>query len=199
MQVRRGSESSPSSLLIWYNTHLFWKALENFLVHFVEKSHVPVVTVKLIWLLFFDILFFNFNQTPNKSLRFRKFRRSYAHLSVVVQTNHCQICTAFFAWCALFKVGHIPFFICGCFFSLTIVQVRNQFLLNTPVAQMLLTPRWVSRRKDVKHLFIIIYKLKVGGKHSISRRATFSPNPHLVEEVPYFPFFTHWYCSNWTT
>ena len=66
------------------------------------------------------------------------------------------------------------------------MQLRNLFLLNTPVAQMLLTPRWVSRRKDVKHIFINIYNLKVGGTYSISRRAKFSPNPHLVEEVPIF-------------
>ena len=147
--------------------------------------------MKLIWLLFLDILSFNFDQTPNKSLRFRKFRRSYAHLSVVFQTNHCQICTAFF--CLMSAVQSRPhsfLFFCGCFVSLTIVQLRDPFLLNTPVAQMLLTPRWVSRRKDVKHIFINIYNLKVGGTYSISRRAKFSPNPHLVEEVTYFPLFT---------
>ena len=80
------------------------------------------------------------------SLRFRKFRRSNVHRSVVVQTNHCQSCTAFFAWCALSKVS--TFLFCGCLFP-TIVHLRNLFLLSTPVAQMLLTPRWVSIRKHV--------------------------------------------------
>ena len=37
-------------------------------------------------------------------------------------------------------------------------------------------------------LFINISKPKDGVKHSISYRTTFSPNPHLVEEVNGFPF-----------
>ena len=78
-------------------------------------------------------------QTENKSPRFRKCRRSYALFSVVVQINHCQIPTHFFAWCALFAVVIFSFF-CSCL-SLTRVHLRNLFLLSTPVAQMLLTPR----------------------------------------------------------
>ena len=63
-------------------------------------------------------------------------------------------------------------FFCGCL-SPTIVRLRNLFFLYTPVAQMLLTPSWVSRWKYVTQLFIT-----VGGKHSINRRTTFSPYPH---------------------
>ena len=44
---------------------------------------------------------------------------------------------------------------------------------------MLLTPRWVSRQKDVKVIHIFI-----------SHRTKFSPNPHLVEEAPVF-FYVH--------
>ena len=48
------------------------------------------------------------------SLRFRKFRRSNVHRSAVVQTNHCQRCTAFFAWFALSKVSTFLFFAAVC-------------------------------------------------------------------------------------
>ena len=62
------------------------------------------------------------------------------------------------------------------------VHLRNLFLLSTHVAQMLLTPRRVNRRKDLKLLSINKSTLKLGVKHSISRGTTFSPNLHLVEE-----------------
>ena len=47
-------------------------------------------------------------------------------------------------------------------------------------------------------------KISQGAKRAklyttISRRTTFSPNPHLVEEATCFTFFTPWYSSNWTT
>ena len=34
---------------------------------------------------------------PNESLMFRKFRTNYVNHHIVVITNHCQSCTAFFA------------------------------------------------------------------------------------------------------
>ena len=50
--------------------------------------------------------------------------------------------------------GHVPFLqlsvsngLCN---SCAAVQLRNLFLLNKRVAQMLLTPRWISRQKDVE-------------------------------------------------
>ena len=52
--------------------------------------------------------------------------------------------------------------------------------LSKRVARMLLTPRWVNRRKGLKS--INVSKPTHGVKHSISRRTTFSPNLHLVEE-----------------
>ena len=42
--------------------------LGHVLIHSVDKTHVLVVTVELIWLLFLNILFFNFVPTPKKSL-----------------------------------------------------------------------------------------------------------------------------------
>ena len=134
--------------------------------------------MELIWLLLL-IFFFNFVPTSNKSLKFTRFRRSYVNRTAVVLTNHCQSFTAF-----LLDVGCSKWplsFFCRCL-SPVMVHLRNLILLSTRVARMLLTPRWVSRRKDVKQLSINILKLTVGVKHSISRRATFSPNPHLVGE-----------------
>ena len=125
--------------------------LSNLLVHSVDKTHVLVVTVRFIWLLLLNILSSNFVQMPNKSLWFKKFRRSYVHCPVVAQTNHCQVFTASFffflidARCS--KWSHSLF--CGCL-SLTIVYLRKLFLLSIPIAQILLAPRWESRRKDVK-------------------------------------------------
>ena len=109
------ADSSPSSLLTRYNTthpeeqHLplkqgpppFFHPDTNpiightLVVHFVDKPHVPVATVKLIWLLFLTILSFTFVPTPRKSLRFTRFRRSCAHHPVVVLTNHYQRYTVF--------------------------------------------------------------------------------------------------------
>ena len=44
-------------------------------VHSVDKNHVLGVTVELIWLLYLNILSFNFVQMPDKSLRFRRFKK----------------------------------------------------------------------------------------------------------------------------
>ena len=45
-------------------------ALGHVLVHSIDKTHVLVITMQSIWLLFLNILSFNFVLTPNKSLRF---------------------------------------------------------------------------------------------------------------------------------
>ena len=195
---RKGRDSSPSSLLLWYNTptpwipksttqtnrnhHHFFMRIQicsHVLVHSVDIIHVVVVTVELIWLLVLNILFFNFFPMPNKSLRFTRFRRSYVNHTVVFPTNHCQSYTAFLLDVRFSKWPRS--FFCRCL-SPMIVHLRNLFLLSTRVARMLLTPRWVSRRKDVKYLCINISKLTVGVKHPINRRTTFSPDLHLVEK-----------------
>ena len=106
---RRGRDSSPLSLSIWYNTPTPWipkyttqtngnhrnffmriQIRSHVLVHSVDKIYVVVVKLKLIWSLFLNIFYFNFFPTPNQSLRFTRFRRSYVNRTVVVPTNHCQ-------------------------------------------------------------------------------------------------------------
>ena len=62
---------------------------------FYWQTHVLVVTVELVWLLFLNIYFFNFVPTLKKSLRFTRFKRSYVNRNAVVLTNHCQSYTAF--------------------------------------------------------------------------------------------------------
>ena len=105
------------------------------------------VTTELIWLLFLNILFFNFVPTPYKSLRFTRFRRSYVNHTAIVLTNHCQSYTAFLLDVRCSKLARS--FFCSCLFPM-IVHLRNLFLLSTRIARMLLTPRWVSRRKEMK-------------------------------------------------
>ena len=61
-----------------------------------------------------------------------------------------------FAWPALRCSKWPRFFFYSCL-SPIIVYLRNLFLLNKPLAQMLLTPRYVSRQKDEK-CEIVIHK-----------------------------------------
>ena len=119
-------------------------AIGHALVHSVDKIHVLVVTVDLIWLLFLNILSFNFVPTPRKSLRFTRFRRSYVNRPLVVLTNHCQSDTAFFDWCAPFKVATLLFLL------LFFPSYSAFALLNTLVARILLTPKCAGRRANVK-------------------------------------------------
>ena len=94
--------------------------LGHVLVHPLDKTHVLVVTVVNNWLLFLNILSFSFFPTNNK----------YLNLMYAVQSDY------------------VPFF-CSCL-SPMIVGLRKLFLLTTPATLMLVTPSWVSRRKDVK-------------------------------------------------
>ena len=148
--------------------------LDHVLVHSVDKTHVLVVKVKIIWLLFLNIFFFNYVPTRNKSLKFTRFRRSYANHTAVVLTNHCQSYTAFFldARCSKWP----RFFFLSCL-SPMIVHLLNLFLLSARVARMLLTLKRVSRQKDVEQSSINTSKLTIGVKYSISPRTTFSPIP----------------------
>ena len=105
-KTRRGKESSPNRpIYLNSHTHRPWRTtstiqtnkrgappcfhshsslvLGHVLIHSVDKTHVLVITVELIWLLFFNLLSFNFFATPNKSLRFTRFRRSYANRPTV--------------------------------------------------------------------------------------------------------------------
>ena len=93
--------------------------LGNSLVHPLEYTPVQVVTVELFsccsWIYFPSTLFKRqTNLLVSENL----------HRSFVVQTNHCQSCTAFFAWCALSKVS--TFLFCGCL-SPKIVHLLTYF------------------------------------------------------------------------
>ena len=121
--------------------------LGHTLVHSVDKIHVLVLTVELVWLLFLNTFFFNFVATPNKSLRFTRFRGSYENRTAVVVTNHCQSYTALLLNVRCSKRPR-SFFCSGS--SPMIVHLCKLFLLSTRVAHKLLTPRWVSKRKNVK-------------------------------------------------
>ena len=117
-------------------------AIGHALVHSVDKIHVLVVTVDLIWLLFLNILSFNFVPTPRKSLWFTRFRRSYVNRLVVVLTI-VKVTLLFCLMCAV-QSGHVTFF--AAFFP----SYSAFALLNTLVARILLIPRWAGRRTNVK-------------------------------------------------
>ena len=106
--------------------------LGHVLAYSVDKTHVMVVTVELIGLLFLNVFSFNFAPTPKKSLRFTRFRRSYVNLPAVVLTNHRQSYTAFLLdVCCLMWTRS---FFCTCL-SPMIVHLRNLFLLCTRVTR----------------------------------------------------------------
>ena len=96
---------------------------------------------------------------------------------------HC-----FFAWCALFKVDTFHFFAGICPQRSAFEHTCLLNFVNSKVSKQ------TKRCEMVIHLNIS--KLKVGVNHSISRRATFSPNPHFVEEVFCFPFLS-WFQLNY--
>ena len=129
-----------------------------------------------------ECIFFQLCSTRNRSLRFTRFRRSYVNRFAVVLTNHCQS-TLFLPHVCSSKWPRSLFiylFILLFFFSgegggrgaVCLVHFRSLFLLSTRVARMLLSPRWVSSRKDVKWFSINISKLTLGVKHSINRKIT---------------------------
>ena len=173
-------EWSPSSLLVQYNNHThtlknsiyhsnkrgpppFFHSdsnpiLGHVLVNSVDKIYALVLVVELIWL-FLNMLSFNFVPTPNISLRFTRFRRSYVNgpgvVLIKITLLSCLVCA--------FESDNVSSF-CNCLSSI-IVHLRNLFLMTTSVTRMLLTPRRVSRGQDMKEVSINISKLKVAVKH----------------------------------
>ena len=70
-----------------------------------------------------EYIFFNFVPTPNKSLGFSRFRRSYVNCSAVVLTNHCLGYAAFLLdvrclkWTRFFFFGEVcPQWFCVTYF-----------------------------------------------------------------------------------
>ena len=97
--------------------------LGHLLVHSVDKTYVLVLTVEWIWLLLLNILSFNF----------------FLRLPAAVLSKQWQSYTAFLLEVATFL-----------FFQLFLPIIVHLFAYSISVPQILLTPRWVSRRKDVK-------------------------------------------------
>ena len=88
-------------------------------------------------------------QVIKKKRPFRLVFPDYLSVSYDYVVTNLTSCTAFLLdvrWAV--ESNHVPLF-CSCLSSVT-VHLRNLFLLSTPVTRMLLTSRWVSRRKDVK-------------------------------------------------
>ena len=187
-----------------YNTHAPWRATSTIQTNgdhhhlsFGYQSCTWSCSDSLCWqnpcsgcnsgidlVVFLNILSFNFVPTPNTFLRLRRFRKIYVNCPDDVLTSHISYTASLLDMRCDIQYGQIPFF-CSCF-PPVLVHLRNLFLSSTAVARMLLTRRWVSRRKDVKQLSINLSKLTAGVKHSINCRTTFSPNPHLVEEATCF-------------
>ena len=89
----------------------------NVLVHSGEKSSCSqVVTDKLIWLLFLNILSFNYVQTTNKSLRIRKFKRSFTYTSYTCCRSNKPLWNVdcFFYLMRTVESDHIPIFVVVC-------------------------------------------------------------------------------------
>ena len=112
------------------------------LAHSVNKTHILVVTGELIWLLFLNILSFNFAPQPNKPFRLTRFKRSYVNRPAIFLTNHCQSYTSFLLdvrcskWSSFFLFfSFFFFFFCSCL-SPIIVRLRKLFLLGTTVARI---------------------------------------------------------------
>ena len=105
--------------------------LGHILIHSVDKTNILVVTVELIWLMFFNIFFFNFVPTPKKSLRFTRFK---------VTLLFCLVCVVY--------SGHVPFLQLFVFNYGSYICITNFCWTN--IARMLLTPKRVSRRNYVK-------------------------------------------------
>ena len=101
------------------------------LVHSLNKIHVLYVTVNLTWLLFLNILSFNFATTLIKSLRLTRFIRCYVNRPAVVLTNQSQSYTAFLLHV---RCSKLP---CSIFLQLFVPNGSTFALLSTPVAQML--------------------------------------------------------------
>ena len=154
-KTRKGRDSSPSSLLMHCNTFAPWWTTSTIQTNgdhhyffiwmqIVDRTHVLLATVDLIWLLFLNILSFNFVATTRKSLRFARFIRSYVNCPAVVLTNHCQSYTAFLLDV---RCSKLP---CSIFLQLFVPNNSSFALLSTPVARKLWTPRWFGRWTDVK-------------------------------------------------
>ena len=79
------------------------------LIYSVDKTHGLVVTVKLICMLFLNILSFNFIPTPNKSLRLTRFGRSYLNHPAIILINTTSYNDFWLMYAALLKMATFLF------------------------------------------------------------------------------------------
>ena len=123
--------------------------LGHVLIDFVNKAHVLTVTVELICLLFLNNLFQLCSNAKQITVRLTGFRRIFVSRPAVVLTNDTSYTASllYVRWGV--QSGHIHFVFCSCLYAV-IVHLGNLFLLSTPVARMLVTPKWESRQKVVK-------------------------------------------------
>ena len=96
-----------------------------------------------------EYIFFQLRSNAGQiSVRLARLRRRYGKSPAVILTSPTSYTAFLLDVRYAVQSGHVPFF--GSCFSLMIVYLRNLFLLNTPLARMLLTPRWVRKQKDEK-------------------------------------------------
>ena len=137
------------------------------LVHSVDKTHVLVVTVDLIWLLFLNILsFFQLCCSTEKISQVHKIHKKLCKPPCYCSNKPLPFCLM----CAVPRRCSAPFF-CSCLF-LMILHLRCSKVVNSKV----------GRETNRCQIVINISNLIVGVKHSIRCRTTFSPNLHSVEE-----------------
>ena len=127
------------------------------LVHSIDKTHVLDVTVDLIWLLFLNILSFNFPATPRKSVRFTRFKWSYVTRTAFLLDV-----------CCLKMPCHFQFFY-SCLFPI-IMHLRCWAHLLLECCEL----QGGSGDKQMwnSHKYI---KFNSWSYHSIAHRTTFSP------------------------
>ena len=125
------------------------------LVHSVNKTHVLVVTVELIWLLFFQLC--------SSSRKISQVHKSTDKVTLLF----CLMCTI--------QSGHVPFL--AAIFSQwqCICIVEHTCCSNVANSKL-------GRQTNRCERVINIANLTLGVKHSIGHRTTFSPNLHSIEE-----------------
>ena len=131
------SSSLSRKLWLWQWNFFIWN------IFFIRL----LLLLFLLLMFFLNIVAFNFVQAQNKSLRFRRLRKAMYNTMWSFQQTTAKFAPHFWLNGSWSKQPHS--FFCDCL-SQVIMHLRNVFLLSTPVASKLLTPRWVSRRKDVK-------------------------------------------------
>ena len=163
----RGRDSSPSSLLIQYNTHAFcltnighsskrWlppflhsdtnRVLGHDLVRSVNKIHVLVGNSEINWVVILEYTFFRLFSNIEQISRVQKIQKKLCRLPYCCSKQpllklHC------FLFCLMCDVQSGCVLFCSYLSPMICV---TYFFFSTPASPMLSTPKRVSRRKDIK-------------------------------------------------